>query len=289
MKKYKLGLDVGGTKIQVGLVGASNKIIRSQHLAIHRKTKKETLDSIIKSIKTLFSNQVGSIGVGITGHVNPTTGIVAGSVNLPKDWKNVQLKKILEKKFKVPVVIDNDANCSALAEAIVGKGKKYNAIMNITIGTGVGIGIVINKQLFRGGQNATEFGHTIINAGFSFEKLVSGPSLVRNFRKKTGLNKTSYEIVTAANKGNRTAQSVIRVMSRWLAVGLNNAMLSYSTEIIIISGGLASVPSLVRPAIQEAKKMLLYRKLRKTLIVTSSLGYNAGVIGAALITNSKKV
>ena len=287
MKKYTLGADVGGTKIQVGLVTPKNRLVKNEQFLIDQSNGRAAQQSILAAISAIYSKEVRAIGVGITGHVNSSTGVAAGSVNLPKSWNNVPLKSIILKKFRVPTMIDNDANCIALAEASVGKGKKYNAVMSITIGTGIGMGLVINKQLFRGGQDATELGHTIINKKYSFENLVSGPSLVKNFRKKTGLTKTSYEIVAAANKGNRTARALIREMSQWLAIGLNNAMLSYSPEIIVLGGGLACVPSLIRPAIKEVKKMLCYRHLRKTLIVTSSLGYNAGVIGSALLTKNQ--
>jgi len=274
MKKYTLGADVGGTKIQVGLVTPKNRLVKNEQFLIDQSNGRAAQQSILAAISAIYSKEVRAIGVGITGHVNSSTGVVP-------------LKSIILKRFRVPTMIDNDANCIALAEASVGKGKKYNAVMSITIGTGIGMGLVINKQLFRGGQDATELGHTIINKKYSFENLVSGPSLVKNFRKKTGLTKTSYEIVAAANKGNRTARALIREMSQWLAIGLNNAMLSYSPEIIVLGGGLACVPSLIRPAIKEVKKMLCYRHLRKTLIVTSSLGYNAGVIGSALLTKNQ--
>jgi len=286
MKKYTIGTDVGGTKIQVGLVTPQRRLVKSERFLIDQSSGRAAQQSILAAISAIYSKKVGAIGVGITGHVNATTGVVAGSVNLPKSWNDVPLKSIIQKKFKVPTTVDNDANCIALAEALVGKGKKYHAVMSITIGTGIGVGLVMHKQLFRGGQDATELGHTIINKKYSFEDLVSGPSLVKNFRKKTGLTKTSYEIVAAANKGNRSAQALIREMSQWLAIGLNNAMLSYSPEIIVLGGGLARVPGLVRPAIKKSKMMLRYQKLKKTLIVTSSLGYNAGVIGSALLTKN---
>ncbi len=287
MKKYTIGTDVGGTKIQVGLVTPQNRLVKSEQFLIDQSNSHTAQQSILEAISTLYSKEVCAIGVGITGHVNAATGVVTGSVNLPKSWNNVPLKSIIKKKFKVPTTVDNDANCIALAEAIVGKGKNFSVVMSITVGTGIGAGLVVNKQVFRGGQNAIEFGHTIINAKYSFEDMVSGPLLVKKYRKKTGITKTSHEIVAAANKGNRTAQAIIHEMSRWLAIGLNNAMLSYSPEIIVIGGGLARVPSLVRPAIKEAKAMLRYRHLRKTLIITSALGYNAGVIGSALLTQNK--
>ncbi|MCH7492112.1 ROK family protein [Patescibacteria group bacterium] len=289
MKKYKLGLDVGGTKIQVGLVDTNNKIIRSEQVAIHRKTKKEALESIIKSIKPLFSNQVSSIGVGITGLVNPDKGIVASSPNLPKNWKNVPLKSILTKKFKVPVSIDNDANCIALAEAVIGLGKNYKAVLSITLGTGVGAGLVINKKIFHGGYNATEFGHTMISDNSTFEDLVSGPAMIKNYYKRTSQKISSHAIVALAKSGNKIAKSVLTEMSKWLAIGLKNALYSYSPHIIIISGGLSVVSPLIIPALRQAKQNLLFNELKKTIIVRSHLNYNAGVIGAALITNSKKV
>jgi len=289
MDQYILGIDVGGTKIQAGLVNMKNKIFANQKFLFKRKNKKTAINSITNSIKALYTKEIKAIGVGITGLINSKDGIVVQSPNLPKSWRQVPLKKILEHKFKRPVSIDNDANCIALAEAVVGRGKKYSAVMNITLGTGVGAGLVINKKLFRGGHDAIEFGHIIINGNSSLDSLVSGPAMVAHYYKLTGKKQTTYEIVQAAKTGNKTAQAVLKVMSRWLAIGLWNAIYSYSPNIIVLGGGLADVQQLVQPAIHMAKIIPHYPTLAKIPIVTSNLHYSAGVIGAALLTKSKKV
>lgn len=289
MGQYILGIDVGGTKIQAGLVNMKNQIFANQKFLFKKKNKKTAINSIINSIKTLYTKEVKAIGVGITGWIHSKDGIVVQSPNLPKNWHQVPLKKILEHKFKRPVSVDNDANCIALAEAIVGRGKKYSAVMSIILGTGVGAALVIDKKLFRGGRDAIEFGHIIINNKSSLESLVSGPAMVAHYYKRTGKKWTSYEIVQAEKTGNKTARAVLKDMSQWLAIGLRNAIYSYSPNVIVLGGGLADVPQLVRPAIRTAKTIPHYPDLAKIPIVISNLHYSAGVIGAALLTKSKKV
>ena len=247
------------------------------------------VDCIINSIKTLYTKKVKAIGVGITGLINSKDGMVVQSPNLPKSWRQVPLKKILERKFKCPVFIDNDANCTALAEAVMGRGKKYYAVMSLTLGTGVGAGLVINKKLFRGGRDAVEFGHIIINNYASLDSLVSGPAMVTHYYKRAGKKRTSYEIVRAAKTGNKTAQAVLKDMSQCVVTGFRNAKYYYSPNVIVLVRGLADVPQLVRPAIRIVKTIPHYPGLAKIPIVTSNLHYSAGVIGAALLTKSKKV
>ena len=297
MRRYILGIDVGGTKIQAGLVDLPDKILKNKQFLLNGQTKKTALDSIMKSAEYFRPHKIKAIGLGITGLVNPKTGMVIQSPNLPASWHKVPLKKIMERKFKVPVTIDNDVHCIALAEALVGLGKNCSVVFCLTLGTGIGAGLVINKKLYHGYQNAIEFGHTIIAEKSPLcscgrynhlEALVSGPAMTKLYRNITGQTKDPFQIEKEAKQNKKPAKRMITKMSQSLAVGLINAIHSYNPEIIILGGGLARSELLIQPAIREVKKQLLYPELKKTKIATSRLGYKAGVIGAALITKANK-
>jgi predicted NBD/HSP70 family sugar kinase len=290
---FTMGVDIGGTKIQAGLVSAKNKIIVSQRFPMDQRNKKAAIDSIITAIQALMSPGIRAIGIGITGHVDAISGVVHHSANLPKDWRNVPLKKILEKKFKKPVTIDNDGHCIALAEATHGAGKNHPIVLGMTIGTGIGCGLVINKKVYHGANNIIEIGHTIISdkhalchcGGYGhFEALVSGPAMERRYFELTGQHKKARAIEDEAKDNKKAAKSVFHEMSDYLARGLANTLNSYNPDIIILGGGLGKVPLLVQPAIRQIQKYIFYSSLLKAKIVASHLKYDAGILGAALIT-----
>ncbi len=293
MAKYTLGLDIGGTKIQAGLVSKENRITRKKQVIYLRKNKLSVLHGIYETIDSIFSSGVGAIGIGITGEVDTSSGVVKYSPNLPGDWKNVKLKKILRKKYGVPVSIDNDAHCIALAEAYFGAGRNYPVVASLTIGTGVGFSLIINGRIYRGANNIIEFGHTITgnlaqkcSCGLRghFEALVSGPAMTREYKKLTGLTKTPQNIEIAARHGDRRAQKIFKEMSTNLARGLANVIHSYNPSIIVLGGGLGRVDILTDPAIKQVRNYIKYPGLKNTKIVKTSLKYDAGILGTAMIT-----
>ncbi len=297
MSKYILGIDIGGTKIQTGIVNQHHKIILEKQFPINRRNKLTAINSILKSIDATLNPEVKQIGIGITGLVDTYSGIVIQSPNLPRDWRRVNLKKIIASKYNRKVAIDNDANCIALAEAVFGLGKKYNHILSITIGTGIGAGLINHKKIYRGSQNSLEFGHTIISNESPncscgkighFEALVSGQAMVKLYHQETGHHLSTYEIIKKMRAGNKKAKKIIGGMSKNLAIGIANAIHSYNPEIIIIGGGLSVIPEIINPALKSYKKILIYPELSKTKVVKSNLNYQAGILGAALLTRYNK-
>lgn len=286
-------MDIGGTKIQAGLVSTRNKIIGSHQFPMDQRSKTTAINGIIAAIQSLRRPNIRAIGIGITGHVDVKTGVVRHSANLPRDWQDVPLKKILEKKFKKPVTVDNDGHCIALAEAVHGAGKNYPIVLGMTIGTGIGCGLVINKRVYHGAHNVIELGHTIISdrralchcGGYGhFEALVSGPAMERRYYELTGQHKKARLVEDEAKQHKKAARQVFREMSDYLARGLANTLNSYDPDIVILGGGLGKVPALVQPAIRLLPKYVFYSSLLKTKIVASRLKYDAGILGAALIT-----
>jgi len=297
MSKYFLGLDVGGTKIQAGLINSKYKIVKSaQFPSESRSNKKTVLKNILMAIDSLHSKQVKAIGVGITGQVDPISGVAAGSSNLPHDWHNVPLKKIISNKFGVSCKIDNDVNCIALADAIIGKGKNYGHVFSLAIGTGIGVGFVINKKLYRGAHNVFEFGHTFIsNESLAcscqqtghLESFVSGPAMTKIYKRLTGQIEDPHTIEAKAKKGNKHAKKTFTIMSFYLGAGIANIAHTLNPDIIILGGGISKVKIITAPAIVQAKKRYITPWLNKTKIVTSNLGYGAGIIGASMLTDPR--
>ncbi|MFA5134947.1 MAG: ROK family protein [Patescibacteria group bacterium] len=296
MGTYTIGVDVGGTKIQAGLVGPNGVLRQSKQFLIGKKTKKNILKCMGTSIDYFFSNRVRAIGIGTTGLVNAEKGVVTRGHNLARDWHGVRLKQLLEKKYRVTVAIDNDVHASALAEATVGAGKKFRTVAVMAIGTGIGFGLVIDKRLYRTGCNTTELGHIAIAATSPwcscgqrghFEALASGTAMVKLYRKRTGKTLTSYEIVARARAGNRHANAILAAMAHDLGIGIANTLHLFSPDILVLTGGLSSIRPLIHPAIRSARKCLIYPELKKIPITVSELGYGTGVIGAALLTQHK--
>lgn len=292
--KYIIGVDVGATKIAAGLVYNNQvpkviKIPTEAHLG-----KSKIIANIIKVIKIFDNPKIHSIGVGITGQINSREGIVMSSPNLPKNFKNVALAKIIKKEFAKDVFIDNDGHCFALAEAVYGAGKKYEFVVGLTFGTGVGGGIVMNKRVYRGAQGiAGEFCHTTIAenghpCGCSkrghLESYASGTGMVSLYKELTGKTKDTFYIENQAIVGEAAAKRVISIMSDALGIGLANIIVSLNPDIIIVGGGLTRVKALWRPALAKARKENPFMVSKKTKIVRATLKEKANILGAALIT-----
>lgn len=297
MPKYILGLDIGGTKIQTGLINNSLKVIQSSQFVMKRKTRQQALDSIFNSIKKYKSQDIKSIGISITGLVDHTKGIIIKSPNLPKKFYRVPLQKMIEHRLKQPTFIENDGNCIALAEAVVGAGRADKIVLSLTLGTGVGSGLVINKKIYNGSKGIFEFGHTFMsndkqkcNCGQfdHLESFVSGDGIRRTYKRLTKQNKSSHKIIEEAGLGKILAKKTIKITSQYLSLGLANAINSYNPHVIILGGGLAKVRMITQPAIKNLEQYLSSPKYKKTKIIISKLGYDAGILGAALLTKYAK-
>jgi len=209
-------------------------------------------------------------------------------------FKNIKIKKILKKKFKIKTSLDNDARCFTLAESIFGIGKKYCHIIGITIGTGVGSGIIIDKKIYRGKNNtAGEIGHMTIDASSPFkcscgkfghfEALCSGKALVNFYKHLTGKTKNVFEIEKLAKLGDKNAKKTNALVAKYLGLGLANIINIFNPEIIIVGGGIAKIKELWQPALKEPKKEVMYDSLRDTKIIKTNLNEDAGILGAAML------
>ncbi|MFH1361332.1 MAG: ROK family protein [bacterium] len=286
-----IGIDLGGTKIAGVLTTPSGKVLTDVHLPTEAsKGKKQVIENIKKAIHLLIQSQkikLKAIGIGAPGPILYDKGIVVEAPNLP-GWKRVNLKKILEKDYNVPVFVDNDANCAALAEAWFGAGKFAKHFVYITVSTGIGGGIIIDKKLYRGAiGSAGEFGHMTVKVGGPkcgcgkngcLEALASGTAL----KRKTGID--AYALELAARQGDKKAIEAINEAAHYLAIGFGNIINILNPEMIIVGGGLSNMRELLfKPINAKLKDYALTLPAKSVKIVRAKLGDQAGVLGAAAL------
>lgn len=286
-----IGIDLGGTKIAAALATPSGRILTDVNIPTEaNQGKKQVIDNIKKAVYALIRGQRTSIscmGIGVPGPILYEKGIVIEPPNLP-GWKRVNLKKVLEKEFKVPVHLDNDANCAALAEAYFGAGRKARHFIYITISTGIGGGIIIDRKLYRGAIGAAgEFGHMIIDSrGYTcgcgnvgcFEALASGTAI----KKRAGMDAISVEL--AARQGDKKAIKVIEKTAHYLAIGIANLVNIFNPEMVILGGGVSKMRELLlTPIRKEFKKYALTLPAKNVKIVRAKLGSESGVLGAVAL------
>ncbi|MDX9893626.1 MAG: ROK family protein [Patescibacteria group bacterium] len=283
-------LDIGGTKIAGALI-RNNKIIKKIKLPTEAKSSPQRIIGNTKqTINQLHHSKIKGIGVGIAGQVDQRRGILVSSPNFTKQFKNIGLKKILETEFKKPTIIENDANCFALGEALFGGGKDKTNVIGLTLGTGIGGGIIINKKIYTGSQGmGGELGFMVIRPKNpiknyrpkdSLEAYASGTAMFSIYRTLSGHTLDPYTIEKKVRQHDKAAVKTMATMSQALADGLSSIISIFNPDIIVLGGGLAELNILIKPAIKEAKNQLPYHLLKKTKIVTAKLGDDAALFGA---------
>lgn len=296
-----LGIDIGGTNVKVALVKADGDVIAQGSVPtapergpeIFVKAVADYARQLTRENEIEWATIVGA-GVGMAAFLDVERGWVEESVNL--HWRDVPIVELLEKALDKPVRIDNDANVAALGEAWLGAGRKAKTSLCITLGTGVGGGIVIDGHIHRGASTmAGEIGHihvknqgALCNCGHygCLETLSSATAIVRA-GKEAGLvgadgDLTAKDIFALAGQGNDVAQGVIDDMIYWLAVGLGVAANLLNPNVIVITGGVVNAgEALLRPLREAFAKEALIRVARVCEIVPAELGSEAGVLGAA--------
>ncbi len=288
MEKGKiLGIDIGGTYLKY-IVKENGKLIKGKKLISDLKENREKfLDKIIKVIDDLSPDKVG---IAIAGLYDKKNDILTASPNI-KSLENIQIKKFIEEKTGVEVSVENDANASTLGEYIYGAGKGSNILICLTLGTGLGGGVVINGKLLSGVNGcAMEVGHTIVKKdGWlchcgrkgCLEAYVSSYGLERFYFLKTGLYKTSFEIINLANEGNRDAKESIIELSNFLAIGITNLIHIFNPDKIVLSGGIVeSYPDLTELLKKQLKDLAFPLPLKNLKIEESSLGEYSGAFGS---------
>ena len=284
-----LAIDIGGTMIKYGLVSSDGKILSTDEI---KTEASKGLNNILNKIDNIFkiykeNNPVG-IAVSGTGQINGMIGKVIGGNPIIPNWIGTNLVKILEEKYNLPAVLENDVNCVALGEKWIGAGKDLSNFICLTIGTGIGGGIILNNQLFRG-ENfvAGEFGHILIKKG-EFEQFASTTALIRLVKERTGKTLNGKEIFDLEKKEIVEYQEVISEWIENLTDGLSSIIYCFNPANIILGGGVIEQGE---PLINRIKNSL-FKKIgpqfkEKLNITQAKLGNNAGMIGASYLLLEK--
>ena len=276
----KLGVDIGGTSIKIGVVSAG-KVLEKMIFPIRKgNSQKALLDLIINSISRMDSTSIVSLGIGCPGVIDPS-GTIFFSPHLP--LQGVNLNKVLYSRFKKPIYMDNDANCFVLAEKLFGSAQQYHDIIGVTWGTGIGGGIILGDMLHRGSSNTTELGH--ISVRYNGIKSACGN---RGCLEQTLLDikgKPSYaELYARALSGSGKALSLWKHLGYVMGVGIANYIQILDPEAVVIGGKVTNAwrffgPELVC-TVQKRTISQNCRLLRSKMVAT------AGILGAASLNSN---
>ncbi len=307
MKDYFIGLDLGGTNIRAAAITKEGEILHRVKIPTEVPLGRErVITNILNVISTIRHKlkdiNLSAIGMGIPGIIFFDKGVVARSPNFP-DWIDFNLRERLSKDFDVPFYIDNDANLAAAGEGWLGAGRNYNSFCMLTLGTGVGGGIILNKNIWRGEYGmAGELGHITIypdghpcpcgNRG-CLEQYASATGIVRMAKEMNNppsppLEKGGERGVTAnmvyqlAKNGDRYSLEIFQKMGRILGIGIADLVNILNIELFVLGGGVADAWDYFMPSSMDEVKKRTYRITgERVKVVKAELGDDAGIFGAA--------
>lgn len=290
MSDEYVGVDIGGQSIKAGRV-IDGKIKKFTSVPTEAgKGQKTVLDNIAKAIKEVLTKKTKAIGIGCPGgHIDIKKGIVHSTANLP--FKNINLTAYFSRKFRLPVRLDNDARAFAFGEALYGAGKGYMSILGVTLGTGLGGGIVIDKKIEHGRGNAGEMGHMkLVYNGRKchckrigcLEAYVSSYGIIETAKEFRLKIKSPKELYDLASGGNPKAIKAWQETGKYLGVGIANALNLLDPDVVVIGGNISKAWRFFsRTMIEIARDESLSGSPK---IARAKLEH-AGVVGAAALFN----
>ncbi len=302
-----MGVDLGGTKLLTGVVGAGPEVLHSSEKSSSGQTSDELMDTLELELRTAVAARpdVGAIGLGVPCTIDHERGLAIQAVNLP--IVDLPIRDLISDRLGLPVSIDNDGNTAALAEHRWGAARGARNAVLLTIGTGIGGGLILGGEVYRGSTGAgAELGHMVIdqdgppcqgacpNRG-CLEALASGTALAKQAGLAAARNPDSAlgklaaeaeavdgrQATDAALAGDRVAIQVVATIGRRLGAGLSSIANIFEPEVIVVGGGvMAAGELLLAPAREEMEKRAL-APMNGTRVVPAQLGAHAGMIGAA--------
>ncbi len=294
-------IDIGGTKIAVGLVGDTGRILARSDIPTRDLASVEVgiprVKTVLRQLVAESGGRLQGIGIGCTGKIDPLTGVMGPNSFLP-GWSGLNLYEAL-RDLNVTLAAENDADAAALAEAAWGVGVGKSRFIYVTVSTGIGGGIVLDGELYRGVNGAhPEIGHHVIDptgpacfcgAHGCWESLASGTAMARWVQSVKGIEFAQGEVNAArvcqwAEQGNALARQAVDREAYYLGLGLGNLITLFAPEMIALGGGVMNSWDLFAPrASQVVHEMCGLVPARETQIRPASLGASTGLIGAARV------
>ena len=311
----RLGVDVGGTFIKAGVVDESYAILHKVSVPTGGDGGFQTVVQNIARVAELAAQEAGlavgdfeSVGIGIPGLLNPKTGVVVSAPNL-SGWQNVPFLDAIQKQLPVPVRVGNDANCAVVGETLAGAAKGCQNVVMLTLGTGVGGGIVADGKLFVGGQGlGAELGHMVLQMGGTtcgcgmkgcIEAYCSVTALVKQtirameadpssimhaYAKEAGLvdGRTAFE---CSKKGDKAAVEVVEYYCRYLTNAIGSLVIAFRPDVVLIGGGLSNQRDYLMDKLNALLPQYVFASdiIGVPPILRATLGNDAGTIGAAFL------
>lgn len=269
----RIGVDLGGTNIRAALVDGQ-RIVRKEKTACPAKGScEEVLEAVAGLIESLFSEAVESVGIGVPSVVDTRRGIVYDVANIPS-WKEVHLKDILEERFGVPVHVNNDSNCFTLGESLFGQGKGYSDMVGVTLGTGVGSGIIIGGKLYEGrNAGAGEIG-SLAYLDKDFENYCSTPFFVSH-------NTSGAELAARAEAGDADAIALWNEFGNHLGELVKAILFTYDPEAVVFGGGIAAGHPYFEAAMNARVATFPYSETVKGIRILFSQDQDMALYGAS--------
>jgi len=316
---WAIGVDFGGTNIKAGLVSRGGEVIVSRVLSSNAYGSPSRFVEGVRDIAaslaretSLRISQLDGVGVGVPGLIDAQRGTVRMLVNVP-GWRDVPLQRRLERAMGVRCIVDNDANAVTLGECRFGAGRGSRQLIGVTLGTGVGGGLVLSGTVYRGAfGSAGELGHTVIVDGGErcrcgsrgcLEAYVGTAAILRltraALRRSRGALRplaaqahgrlTPALVSEAARRGDAAAKRVWQEVGRRLGIGLSSAVNLLNPDRIVIGGGIANAWAFFAPALRRAlARQALPAAVQRVRVVRARLGNHAGVVGAAVLVWSER-
>jgi len=295
-------VDIGGTKIAVGMVDENGRVLSKMESPTDPERYADGLDRIAAMLRDTAKNagvEISGIGIGSTGPVDPIAGEF-GDVDFLPGWRQKRLVADLERIFNVGAALENDADAAALAEASWGAGKNKSRLVYVTVGTGIGGGVVLDGELYRGVDGAhPELGHHVVDpsgppcsCGFQgcWESLAAGPAMAAWFKSQAPADYPHRERVSArdicrlAQQGDEFARRAVEREAYYLGLGLANLINLFTPDAIVLSGSVLKSSLLfldgIRSVISRGCRFVPFEKAELTM---ASLGEDANLIGAARV------
>jgi glucokinase len=308
-KRHAIGVDIGGTKIAIGVVTGGGEVVQATTIPTPRR-QDHLVQRILATIAELRRQHpdIAAVGAGAAGMVDWPSGHIRWAPN--NSYRDLPLQRLLAEGSGLPSVVENDANAAAWAEATAGAGQGLSNVIALTVGTGIGGGIIMSGELQHGATGiAGEVGHIIINptgdeqcgcgATGCLEAMAAGPALGRAGRRAAaadptghlaqlagGADKVTGETVhEAAREGDPAARQLFDQLGYWLGIGLASLANVFDPQLIILGGGLVTSGDLLLGPARESFERFIFARTHRKLpsLVPARLGTDAGLIGAALL------
>ncbi|MGZ3723680.1 MAG: ROK family protein [Bdellovibrionales bacterium] len=280
MAKHFIGVDLGGTNVRAGLVSGGKLLKLTAQTIRSQGSEGEVFEDLCAAIDSVFDRRVKGLGVGVPSLVEQKTGTILDTVNIPS-WKKVPLKKRLEKKYRVPVFLDNDANCFALGERYFGQGKACDNFVGLITGTGLGSGIIARGKLISGQDcGAGEFG-----------MLPYRDSILEHYASGQFFTKFNWDGATLAAEaagGNAKALEIFNEYGKHLAYAVKAILYALAPEMIILGGSVSQSYKYYEKSLHEGLADFGYPSLTRKLKIRTSKLKDVAVLGAASLVVDQK-